>query len=231
MNKFIKSLVNKLRGDKKNKYFYRSGWELPGSSFYVSGGGVVVGESLSPSTSAEKKEDTRIVKKPIEVYNEIVSQTPDMNLAGIDAKIKLVEKRIRVMKEVGGNLTDEHEALEFLKARKRYLKHKGNFNWAITNLQTIETLVKKYRLRYVDFELFSRNVPSEAIDELEKFGDAYGLVRDDKPVLKLIIDDGGKETKKDPILLASSPFGKWFYILGAWDKEVEIIDDLVYHSK
>ena len=84
----------------------------------------------------------------------------------------------------------------------------------------------------------------EAIDELEKFMKEYEKVSPGtKPVLKLIIDDipekapDGKvkgdsiERKKDPILLASSPFGRFFYILGAWDKEVEIVDDLIYHGK
>lgn len=27
------------------------------------------------------------------------------------------------------------------------------------------------------------------------------------------MDQGGKEQKKDPILLAKSPFGRWYYIL------------------
>jgi len=52
--------------------------------------------------------------------------------------------------------------------------------------------------------------------------------RDEKGEVK---SEVSRERKKDPILLASSPFGKWFYILGAWDKEVEIVDDLVYHNK
>ena len=227
MNKFIKSLVQKLRGNKQNEYMWRSGWEL-GSNM---GTEVAYTFTQSPTQAAEKKEDTRIVKKPVEVYKEIVSETPDMNLVGLDSKIKLVEKRIRVMKEVGGNLGDENEALGFLRARKQYLKHKGSFSWAVTNLSMIDALIKKYKLSYVDFSSYSRNVPGEAIDELEKFGAVYNAVRDDQPVLKLIIDSGGKEQKKDPILLASSPFGKWFYILGAWDKEVEIVDDLVYNGK
>jgi hypothetical protein len=71
----------------------------------------------------------------------------------------------------------------------------------------------------------------EGIEELEKYAKTYAKVRDDEPCVGLIIDDGGKEQKKDPILIAGSPFGNWFYILGAWDKEVEYIDDLVYHGK
>jgi hypothetical protein len=71
----------------------------------------------------------------------------------------------------------------------------------------------------------------EAIDELEKFINSYNKVSNITPVLTLIIDEGGKEDKKDPILLAGSPFGKWYYLLGAWDKEVEFVDDLIYHGK
>jgi len=87
----------------------------------------------------------------------------------------------------------------------------------------------------VSFRQYYSTIPKEAIDELEKFVHAYSKVSKLKPVLKLIIDDTPKSPergkKKDPILLAGSPFGKWFYILGAWDKEVEIVDDLVYNNK
>jgi len=87
----------------------------------------------------------------------------------------------------------------------------------------------------VDFSSYSKNIPMEAIDELEKFLKEYTKVTDekDKPILRLIIDDvpESKERKKDPILLASSPFGRYYYILGAWDKHVEIVDDLIYHGK
>ena len=82
-------------------------------------------------------------------------------------------------------------------------------------------------------------MPNEALDELEAYLDLYELYREDKPVFKLIIDDApdpvhdgrSQERKKDPILLASSPFGKWWHILGAWDKEVEYVDAIIYHGK
>jgi hypothetical protein len=151
----------------------------------------------------------------------------------LDNKIALVEKRIRVLQEVGCNLSNENEALGFLKARKNYLKYKNTFAWETTSDELIEKLCKTYKVRMVEFSSYARNIPAEAIDELEKFNNAYEKVRDDMPILKLIIDDTveSKERKKDPILLASSPFGAWWYVLGAWDKEVEIIDDLIYHKK
>ena len=36
---------------------------------------------------------------------------------------------------------------------------------------------------------------------------------------------------RDPILLAKSPFGQYYYILCAWDKEVEYVSDLLSEEK
>jgi len=222
----IKELLAKLR--KKSKPYYRSGWDLSGN---------VIGlpaelAYISNDSPQAKKEDLRIAKKPVEVFKEIFTEEPKLDLLSLDKKIEMVEKRIEVLRDfVGGNISDDIEALKFLKARRKLIKTKTEFKWATTNLKSIQDLVGKYKLRMVDFASFAKNVPMEAVDELEKFMTQYEKVRDDQPVLKLIIDECGKETKKDPILLASSPFGKWFYILGAWDKEVEIVDDLIYNGK
>jgi len=134
---------------------------------------------------------------------------------------------------VAGNMGNEDEALGFLKARKKYQKCGKLFCWATTTDELIDKLCKKYKVRMVDFGSYQRNVPAEAIDELEKFVNAYDKVRNDTLILKLIVDDkpDSPEKKKDPILLAASPFGAWWYVLGAWDREVEIIDDLIYHKK
>ncbi len=72
---------------------------------------------------------------------------------------------------------------------------------------------------------------AEALEEVDKYIKVCEKVRDDKPVFRLIIDDKGKEMKKDPILLALSPFGKWYHFLGAWDEEVKYVDDIIYNGK
>jgi len=222
----IKEFLAKLR--KKSKPYYRTGWDLNNQATSL----LWTGELSSSDEAQEKKEDLRIEKKPVEVFKEIFTEEPKLDLVSLDKKIEMVEKRISVLRDfVGGNISDDMEALGFLKARKKLLKTKIEFRWATTNLKSIQDLVGKYKLRMVDFASYAKNVPMEAVDELEKFMAQYEKVRDDQPVLKLIIDEGGKEAKKDPILLASSPFGKWFYILGAWDKEVEIVDDLIYNGK
>lgn len=258
MFKWAKDLLNRLRiGDGLEtppRYSYRSGWDLESrEAEYVGLGswsshgssGMTVTytgtEATSGGASKAKKEDLRVNKKPVEVFKEIIAEIPEMNIDNIDAHIKLVERRQKLFKELGSNSSDEDEALIFLKSRKAGIKNKTNFRWSVTNLQKISDLLKKYHLAMVPFEQFNKTVPMEAVDELEAYLKEYQKVSDSKPVLKLIIDDfpvdspegkkQSQERKKDPILLASSPFGRYFYILGAWDKEVEIVDDLIYHGK
>lgn len=194
-----------------------------GNVAYVSGSSI-------PGSTAEMK-DARIEKKPVDVVNNIVGKKPEMVLNDLDKQIKIVKRRLRTMQEIGGNTRDEGLALTFLKARLKYKKLEHLFAWQITTQELIEKLCAEYKVMCVDFGGYSRNVPTEGLDQLEKFLSAWAKVCDGKPSIRLIVDVGGKEAKKDPILLAQSPFGAWWYILGAWDKEVEIVDDLVYHGK
>ncbi len=183
--------------------------------------------------NTEKDKDKRIKKKPVDIYEQIISEEPKINLDNLDGQIKLVKERIKVLKQHLRNTNLDHEeiAIGFLKARKKYLKYKDDFKWAITNKDMIDKLCKKYKVRMVSIGNYYRNIPKEGVEEIKKFGVALQNISNKDPEFKLIIDDGGKETRKDPILLALSPFGNWYYILGAWDKEVEIVDDLIYKGK
>ena len=183
--------------------------------------------------SSKKEKDKRIAKKPIEIFEEIVSEKPKINLNNLDGQIKLVKERIKVLSQHlrRVNLDQEEQALGYLKARKRYERFGNKFKWEITNKVLIDKLCKKYKVKLVDIHQYYRNIPKEGVDEIERFGEALEYINNCEPLFKLIIDDGGKETRKDPILLAASPFGNWYYILGAWDKEVEIVDKLIYKGK
>ena len=183
--------------------------------------------------STSEKKDKRIVKKPVEIYEQIISEEPKINLNNLDGQIKLVKERMKVLQQHTRNVDLKHEkiAIGFLKARKKYLKYKDEFKWAITNQDMIDKLCKKYKVKKVSFGDYYRNIPKEGVDEIKKFGEALQNVSNNDPLFELIIDEGGKEEKKDPILLATSPFGNWYYILGAWDREVEIVDALIYGGK
>ena len=181
----------------------------------------------------DKKEDKRIKKKPVEIFEEIISEKPQINLKDLPKQIKLIKERMKTLRDHmrGIDFKQEEQALGYLIARKKYEKHKDKFKWAITNGDLIKKLCKKYKIKKTSVSLYYRNIPKEGVDEIKKFGEAFKQVSRQDPLFELIIDDGGKETRKDPILLAASPFGNWYYVLGAWDKEVEIVDDLIYKRK
>jgi hypothetical protein len=153
-------------------------------------------------------------------------------LGDLDTQIKIMKKRIRILEDQNVDLKDEEEALGYLMARKKYVKLQKAFKWEVTNQELIDNLCKKYKVKMVNFNSYVKVVPNEALDELEMFLEGCRAVSKKlTPTLKLIVDDGGKETRRDPILLASSPFGRWWYVLGAWDKEVEIVESLIYRGE
>lgn len=236
---FIKKLLQKWFSDQPN-YLYRSGWNL-GTEGNTYGSEVV--EFVSGGSYGKKKEDLRIEKKPIEVWDEIISQVPKIDLNSLDKKIMLVKQRKDIIEKMirKDSATDEIEALGFLEARKRYLKTKDLFQWSATTFDLVERLLKKYKLKMIDLQTTTGHkiIPMEGLIEIKKFVSAFNKVRKDEPVLKIILEDDSakspeakkKSRRADPIILAGSPFGKWFYILGAWDKEVEYIEDLIYKNK
>ena len=221
----LRKLLNLLRNSKN---LFRDMWNRGPSRT------IVLNESFGEFEASKiGKKDKRIEKRPVDIYEEIISEKPKINLKNLDGQIKIVKDRMKVLSQHlrGTSLDQEEAAIVFLKARKKYMKYKDDFKWAITNKDLIDKLCDKYKVRMVGISMYYRNIPKEGVDEIEKFGLALSKINSRDPQFKLIIDEKGKETRKDPILLAQSPFGNWFYILGAWDKEVEIVDDLIYKRK
>jgi len=243
MFKTISKLLKKLRS--KSNYAYVSGTAIePPTTSEPTSGFVDINPNLwqvqergnindetGGKVSPEMK-DTRKEVKPVEVVQEILAETPEMDIKDLDKKIKIVQRRFNSLKKAKIHATDELNALRYLKARKKYIKFAHLLKWSITTETKLKELCSKYKLRFVGLSGYYRNIPMEAIDEMDIFVEAYEKIESKAtPEFFLIIDDGGKEERKDPILLASSPFGKWYYVLGAWDKEVEIVDEIIYKGK
>jgi hypothetical protein len=240
---WFKEMVGKLK--KKPHPLFRSGYlndavEMPMQSSTVISWTDAT-STMSPTVNyvsggngtEVKSTDNRIVKKPIEIWQELCLETPKIDLANIDIQIKTVERRVKILEEeIGITTSDEKIALKYLYARRKLKKLKKNeFMWQTTTNELIGKLESKYKIRKVGFGSYYKCVPNEALEQLEKYSNAWKKISDSVPEINLIIDDGGVETKKDPILIASSPFGNWWFILGAWDKEIEYVDDIVYKGK
>ena len=117
MIKQLTRLIKKLR--KKSKNAYESTWNVAGTGLIGGGTGFVsFNNSVNPMTtgimSPDVVTDPRIVKKPVEVVDDIMIEQPVLDLENLDTKIKVVKRRIKVLQEQSVNLTDEREALFYL---------------------------------------------------------------------------------------------------------------------
>lgn len=220
---------------------------ISNSGFYSINDGLTqwVGSTNDSTPSTPNiPEDKRKPIEPKAVFEELKKQVPDVSFDNLDEKIKVVTDRIRILSEHldEAHLKDEHMTLFYLKNRKTYLKTRGKypFNWATTTRDAVEDLCKNYKLQVVPVKQYYTLIPKEGVEEMDRYTKAYKAVTGDKPIYELVIKDtevkteaGQKQKKKDrdPILLANSPFGNALFVLGAWDEEVAIVDDIIYHLK
>jgi hypothetical protein len=204
------------------------------------------GMSTTPGASkTAPKVDERKEVKPIEVFNEIKKEGLEPDFSRLDEKIKAIEDRIEILKEhlKDEHLTDEHKALFFLKNRRTYANKtmkKYPLDWAMTNREAIDDLCKRYKLQTVPLKQYYTLVPNDGIKEMNRYSKAYEAITGDKPIFELIIkteeakpEEKKERTKKDrdPILVANSPLGDFMFVLGAWDEEVEFVDEIIYEGK
>ena len=227
----FKKLMNKINFFKKRGY--QSGWDNDfGTGLTISGSSGFISTSYNGEVGEPNENiDDRIEKKPVEIFGELMMEIPEIDLNNLDHKLSVIYERARFLKEhMGVNPTDESEAIGYLLSRKKFKKKGKLFQWPVTNKKLINALCLKYKVTEVNFAGYYKTVPNEALDKLKKYITAHKKVSKLRPDITVIVDQGGVEEKKDPIMLAKSPFGKWYYVLGAWDKEVEFVDEIIYNN-
>jgi hypothetical protein len=229
------NIKNMVKGKKPGSY--RSMQDSGFSFINNSDGFISFSDPNGTIVTPAKKVDAREDRKPVDVWELLKDNTePVVDTSDLDNKIKMVKTRIQVLSDhvSSYDLRTEHDVIGWLEARKKYEQHKDLFSYPTTNEESIQDLCKAYKLKVVPVAQYSGTMPAEAIEELAKFKAICKKIRKDTPVVRLIVPDNDpkvEKRKRDPILLVSSPFGNWDYILGAWDREVLVVDELVYMGK
>lgn len=98
-----------------------------------------------------------------------------------------------------------------------------------TNQLIGEVLHKNNHLRCEIAKKFVPDFPKEAIDAMKEYNDACIQLCNKKTHFYVIAqakDFKQVSRRRDPILLAQSPFGFFWQILGAWDEEMQYLDEL-----
>jgi hypothetical protein len=191
---------------------------------------ITVGSS-SDSGEGESSNETKrkIAVKPKDVLNELETIPTPWTLSNLDDKIEVLKYKADLItqhyskREVQG-------LIERLENRKQWHKFKNFFQeFQNTTDEKIDILLEKYDLVMKTSDLFIPEFPDDAIAVMKKYTDNMQKLCKKKPVFYVIAEpDKFKKAyeKRDPILLVQSPFGFYWQILGAWDKEMILLSEL-----
>lgn len=118
-----------------------------------------------------------------------------------------------------------------LENRKKYAEVKEQYEeFPYTTTSKINALVKEQKhLKLGQVAQFLADMPKEATEAMKRYNKATNQLCGKQAVFYIIAnkkDFEKTETRRDPILLAQSPFGHFWQILGAWDEEMLFLEEL-----
>lgn len=121
--------------------------------------------------------------------------------------------------------------LQRLENRRKYEKHKDFYEqFPYTTTAKMNELVKIHsHLKIGQVEQFLADMPKEASDVMKEYIKETEKLCGKKVSFYIIAnkkDFEKTEKRRDPILLAQSPFGHFWQILGAWDEEMLLLEEL-----
>lgn len=198
------------------------------SSGYRGGSGISTFLTASGSNSAEPV-SKKIAMKPIDILEELETIPTPWTMANLDDKIEVLKyKRDLITQKYSRR---EVEALiERLENRKKYDRFHQFFNkFQNTTDEKIDVLLEKYDVVMQTSDLFVPEFPDDAIQVMKDYTTNMMKLCKKKPVFYVIAEpDKFRKAyeRRDPILLVQSPFGFYWQILGAWDKEMMLLSEL-----
>ena len=177
----------------------------------------------------DSKLPQKIKVKPIDVLNELEVVPSPFTLTLLDEKIEILKDKAKLIHQHYAKR--ELEALiERIENRKKYNEAKTFFDrFQNTTDEKIDILLKKYDLVLKTSDIFIPEFPDTAITIMKEYTAKMIEICGKKPIFYVIATDDSFQEKykqRDPILLVQSPFGFYWQILGAWDKEMLILSEL-----
>jgi hypothetical protein len=155
--------------------------------------------------------------------------------AYIDDQIQQFKDKLNLIKmneyDVSRGTNEIGSILVRFENRKKYAEFKEFFEeFAYTTTEKINDLIRAHDYLKIDkVDTFLADMPADAIDVMKHYNKETTELCRKKAVFYIIAnkkDFEKKDKRRDPILLAQSPFGHFWQILGAWDEEMLLLDEL-----
>lgn len=156
------------------------------------------------------------------------SEYVDSQIADFKDKLSLIKSEEYDMRR---GVEEISSVLLRLENRKKYSEFKDyyeQFPYTTTTKINEVTKANDY-LKCGQVAQFLADMPKEAVAVMKEYEANTKKLCEKKPVFYIIADkkDFNKTNgRRDPILLAQSPFGHFWQILGAWDKEMLLLEKL-----
>lgn len=152
----------------------------------------------------------------------------DQQLSDFKDKLGLIKSEEYDMRNGVNELTSIVMRLE---NRKKYAEVKDFFEeYPYTTTSKINGVIKTHNhLKCGKIAQFIADLPKEAVEVMKKYNEHTDKVCGKQAVFYIIADQKDfkkSDTRRDPILLAQSPFGHFWQILGAWDEEMLFLEEL-----
>jgi hypothetical protein len=197
-------------------------------------GGFMGPEIGMPSTVGSKTKKIKV--KPKDVLDELERIPTMWSLEHIDEKIDIIKDKVellnqeyarRELEDFVSRLENRKKLHDKDKDKKTFLSYFQQFD--TTTDEKIETLTKKYDLVMESADIFVPEFPESAVKIMKLFNSKVKKITGKNPIYYVIAESTlfeKKYARRDPILLAQSPFGFYYHILGAWDSEMVFLSEL-----
>ena len=197
----------------------------------------MMGDSdIATTNDMERTESGEYVKisnkirlKPIDALLELETVPTPFSVTMLDEKIDMLQYKSKLIVQSYAK-REVNALIERLENRKKYSEHRAFFeNYQNTTDEKIAILLKKYDLVMQTSDIFVPEFPDDAIKTMNAYTEKMKIICEKKPVFYVIAEpDKFRKAyeKRDPILLVQSPFGFYWQILGAWDKEMLLLSEL-----
>lgn len=183
----------------------------------------------------EKKEKPKITPKrlfELKALNNSFALNTDPK--HVDEQISTFKDKLSLYKDKDSDYRGVNEISSILcrlENRKKYPKSRKFYEeFPYTTTERIDRLVKQHdHLKLGEVSQFLADMPKEAVDVMKSYTKETQEVSGKKPIFYIIApkaDFEKTQKRRDPILLAQSPFAHVWQILGAWDKEMVLVEEL-----
>jgi hypothetical protein len=189
---------------------------------------------IKTPTPAQKKELTPKKVYSLEMLHDKAFKI-NMDPKHVDEQVAAFKEKLALIKTEEYDMrrgTEEIGSILLrMENRKKYASVAKTFEkFPYTTNARINSVVKKHDyLQLGQVAQFLADMPKEATDAMKEYNDACDKLCGKKAVFYIIAnkkDFQKSEKRRDPILLAQSPFGHFWQILGAWDDEMLFLDEL-----